>query len=56
VVGADGKRSMVAGAVAHRYWKRPASTLACYTYWSGVPGTGGELYQRQPMLSIPRRT
>jgi 2-polyprenyl-6-methoxyphenol hydroxylase-like FAD-dependent oxidoreductase len=47
VVGADGKRSMVAGAVAaHHYRQRPASTLACYTYWSGVPTTGGELYQR----------
>jgi 2-polyprenyl-6-methoxyphenol hydroxylase-like FAD-dependent oxidoreductase len=47
VVGADGKRSMVAAAVAaHRYRQRPTSTLACYTYWSGVPATGGELYQR----------
>jgi 2-polyprenyl-6-methoxyphenol hydroxylase-like FAD-dependent oxidoreductase len=47
VVGADGKRSMVAAAAAaHRYRERPASTLACYTYWSGVPTAGGELYQR----------
>jgi 2-polyprenyl-6-methoxyphenol hydroxylase-like FAD-dependent oxidoreductase len=47
VVGADGKRSMIASAVAaHRYRQRPASTLACYTYWSGVPTAGGELYQR----------
>jgi 2-polyprenyl-6-methoxyphenol hydroxylase-like FAD-dependent oxidoreductase len=47
VVGADGKRSMVAAAVAARgYRHRPASTLACYTYWGGVPTAGGELYQR----------
>jgi 2-polyprenyl-6-methoxyphenol hydroxylase-like FAD-dependent oxidoreductase len=47
VVGADGKRSMVAAAVAaRRYRERPASTLACYTYWRGVRTTGGELYQR----------
>jgi 2-polyprenyl-6-methoxyphenol hydroxylase-like FAD-dependent oxidoreductase len=47
VVGADGKRSMVATAVAaRRYRQRPASTLACYTYWSGVPMAGGEIYQR----------
>jgi 2-polyprenyl-6-methoxyphenol hydroxylase-like FAD-dependent oxidoreductase len=47
VVGADGKGSMVANAVAaHGYRRRPTSTLACYTYWSGVPTAGGELYQR----------
>jgi 2-polyprenyl-6-methoxyphenol hydroxylase-like FAD-dependent oxidoreductase len=47
VVGADGKRSLVAGAVgARRYRQRPVATLACYTYWHGVDLTGGELYQR----------
>lgn len=47
VVGADGKHSFVAGAVrAARYRERPARSFACYTYWSGVPVTGGELYQR----------
>jgi 2-polyprenyl-6-methoxyphenol hydroxylase-like FAD-dependent oxidoreductase len=47
VVGGDGKHSMVADAVAaRRYRERPASTLACYTYWGGVPMAGGELYQR----------
>ncbi|MDW5325153.1 NAD(P)/FAD-dependent oxidoreductase [Plantactinospora sp. KLBMP9567] len=47
VVGADGKRSMVAAAVrATAYRERPASTFACYTYWSGVAMSGGELYQR----------
>ena len=47
VVGADGKHSFVAGAVrAARYRERPARSFACYTYWSGVPLAGGELYQR----------
>jgi len=47
VVGADGKHSFVSGAVsAGRYRHRPAASFACYTYWSGVPVTGGELYQR----------
>ena len=47
VVGADGKHSMVADAVAaRRYRERPASTLASYTYWGGVAMSGGELYQR----------
>jgi 2-polyprenyl-6-methoxyphenol hydroxylase-like FAD-dependent oxidoreductase len=47
VVGADGKHSFVAGAVrAARYRERPARSFACYTYWSGLPVTGGELYQR----------
>jgi 2-polyprenyl-6-methoxyphenol hydroxylase-like FAD-dependent oxidoreductase len=47
VVGADGKRSTVAEAVgSRRYRQRPPATLACYTYWSGVPLGHGELYQR----------
>jgi 2-polyprenyl-6-methoxyphenol hydroxylase-like FAD-dependent oxidoreductase len=47
VVGADGKHSLVAAAVAAvRYHQRPVSSFACYTYWSGVPAAGGELYQR----------
>ncbi len=47
VVGADGKHSFVAGAVrAARYRQRPVRSFACYTYWSGVPVNGGELYQR----------
>ncbi len=47
VIGADGKRSMVAHAVAaRRYRQRPALTLASYTYWSGVHLAAGELYQR----------
>jgi flavin-dependent dehydrogenase len=47
VVGADGKHSFVADGVASpRYRKRPAATFASYSYWSDVPMTSGELYQR----------
>ncbi len=47
VIGADGKRSMVAGAVgARRYRERAALTFASYSYWAGLPGTAGELYLR----------
>ncbi len=47
VIGADGKRSLVAGAVsARRYRERPGRSFASYSYWAGVPVSGGELYQR----------
>jgi flavin-dependent dehydrogenase len=47
VLGGDGKHSMVANAVgAPRYRQRPAMTVACYSYWSGIPLAVGELYQR----------
>jgi len=47
VIGADGKRSLVASAVgARRYRERPVQSFASYSYWSGVPVSGGELYQR----------
>ena len=47
VIGADGKRSLVAGAVgARRYRERAAQSFASYSYWAGVPVAGGELYQR----------
>src|SRR6516162_7997928 len=47
VIGADGKRSLVAGAVgARRYRERPVRSFASYSYWAGVPVCGGELYQR----------
>ncbi|MGZ4617858.1 MAG: NAD(P)/FAD-dependent oxidoreductase [Frankiaceae bacterium] len=48
VVGADGKHSFVAraaGAAQHRM--TPPLTAACYTYWEGVPLTGGEMYARE---------
>jgi 2-polyprenyl-6-methoxyphenol hydroxylase-like FAD-dependent oxidoreductase len=47
VIGADGKRSFVAGAVgAGRYCERPVQAFVTYSYWSGVPAPGGEIYQR----------
>jgi len=47
VIGADGKRSLVAGAVgARRYRERPVRSFASYSYWAGVPVSDGELYQR----------
>ena len=47
VIGADGKRSLVADAVgARRYRERPVHSFASYSYWSGIPVSGGELYQR----------
>ena len=47
VIGADGKRSLVAGAVgARRYRERPVRSFASYSYWGGVAVGGGELYQR----------
>jgi len=47
VVGADGKNSLVARTVGARtYRERPPRTMACYTYWSGVPVEGGEIYGR----------
>jgi 2-polyprenyl-6-methoxyphenol hydroxylase-like FAD-dependent oxidoreductase len=51
VIGADGKHSMVAAAVgAAAYRRRPTRAFASYTYWAGVPMTGGAIYQR------PQRT
>jgi 2-polyprenyl-6-methoxyphenol hydroxylase-like FAD-dependent oxidoreductase len=50
VVGADGKHSTVARAVsAAAYSEQPAATVACYTYWSGLPVDGGEMH------ALPRR-
>jgi 2-polyprenyl-6-methoxyphenol hydroxylase-like FAD-dependent oxidoreductase len=47
VIGADGKRSLVAGAVgARRYRERPVRSFASYSYWSGVPASAGQIYQR----------
>jgi 2-polyprenyl-6-methoxyphenol hydroxylase-like FAD-dependent oxidoreductase len=47
VVGADGKRSVVAAAVgAGVYHEQPARTAAFYAYWEGVPVAGGEIYGR----------
>src|SRR5262245_57707606 len=47
VVGADGKHSLVADRVgARRYRERPVRAFACYGYFTGLPTTVGELYQR----------
>jgi len=47
VIGADGKRSLVAGAVGARHYReRPVRSFASYSYWAGVPVSRGELYQR----------
>lgn len=53
VVGADGKRSLLAQAVrAAAYRAHPGHTFAAYTYFAGLPGSGGEIYQR-PGLAVP---
>jgi 2-polyprenyl-6-methoxyphenol hydroxylase-like FAD-dependent oxidoreductase len=45
VVGADGKRSLVARTVgAASYREKPPLSMAFYTYWEGVDSQGGELY------------
>lgn len=47
VIGADGKHSVIARAVhAEAYRVIPASSVACYGYWSGLSLEMGELYQR----------
>lgn len=47
VIGADGVHSRVAKAVeAREYEVKPPRTCAYYSYWSGVPVDGVELYPR----------
>ena len=51
VVGADGKRSLVADAVrAQTYNQRPVLSMAFYTYWEDVPIEGNEMYVRDRCL------
>jgi 2-polyprenyl-6-methoxyphenol hydroxylase-like FAD-dependent oxidoreductase len=48
LIGADGRRSMVAKAVdPHRYNERPPLCSIYYAYWSGVPADGFEVYIRE---------
>jgi flavin-dependent dehydrogenase len=48
VIGADGRRSRIARLVnAPMYHERPALTFGYYSYWSGVPLRGVELYPRE---------
>ncbi len=45
VIGADGMRSLLARHVqAPTYHTKPTLTCAYYTYWSGLPIEGGEMY------------
>jgi 2-polyprenyl-6-methoxyphenol hydroxylase-like FAD-dependent oxidoreductase len=56
VIGADGMRSVVAAAVAAPvYHTKPSLTCPYYSYWSGVPTNGVELYVRpgRAMVAIP---
>ena len=57
VVGADGRRSLVARAVAApAYRARPALTCAYYAYWDGVPADGvieGYFLPRRVILVFP---
>ena len=56
VVGADGRHSRVAAAVAApTYNERPAFEAQYYAYWSGVPATGLEVYLRpdRAMAALP---
>jgi flavin-dependent dehydrogenase len=47
VIGADGRNSLVARAVnAQAYNARPPLACWYYTYWSGVPVEGVEIYSR----------
>ncbi|HEY7046111.1 MAG TPA: NAD(P)/FAD-dependent oxidoreductase [Jatrophihabitantaceae bacterium] len=45
VIGADGSHSRIAKLVgATEYRARPPRTVAFYSYWNGLPVTGGEIY------------
>jgi 2-polyprenyl-6-methoxyphenol hydroxylase-like FAD-dependent oxidoreductase len=47
IIGADGKHSLVAQtAGAAVTGAKPVLSMACYSYWEGVPLTGGELCGR----------
>ena len=57
VIGADGARSMVADAVeASIYFDRGMLTCNYYTYWSGVPHDGVELYPRPGRTIVVDKT
>lgn len=56
VIGADGMRSLVARTVQPpAYHTKPALTCIYYTYWSGVPMEGVELYprERRAIMAFP---
>ena len=57
VVGADGARSFVARIVqAPVYFDRGMLTCNYYTYWSGVPLEGVELYSRPGRMIVVDKT
>lgn len=57
VIGADGKHSTVAKSVAAPvYNERPKLTCNYYSYWSGVPLKGTELYVRAGRMFVADRT
>lgn len=57
VVGADGARSFVADKVeAPVYFNRGMLTANYYTYWSGVPLEGVELYAREGRMIVADKT
>jgi flavin-dependent dehydrogenase len=57
VIGADGKHSTVAKSVAAPvYNERPKLTCNYYSYWSGVPLKGTELYVRERRMFVADRT
>jgi 2-polyprenyl-6-methoxyphenol hydroxylase-like FAD-dependent oxidoreductase len=57
VVGADGARSFVAEKVqAPVYFDRGMLTCNYYSYWSGVPLEGVELYAREGQMIVADKT
>lgn len=57
VIGADGARSFVAEAVkAPIYFDRGMLTCNYYSYWSGVPHDGVELYPREGRTIVVDKT
>ncbi|WP_293081126.1 NAD(P)/FAD-dependent oxidoreductase [Moorena sp. SIO4A1] len=57
VIGADGMNSFVARSCnALEYNTKPSITSYHYSYWSGVPVDGGELYFRDRRLIIAAST
>ena len=57
VIGADGARSFVAEAVnAPIYFDRGMLTCNYYSYWSGVPHEGVELYPREGRTIVVDKT
>jgi flavin-dependent dehydrogenase len=57
VIGADGLGSMVARSVgAPEYYSKPSLECAYYTYWSGLPLEGFEIYRRDHRMIFASRT